>query len=337
MLRVPRAKALVLRPAWSVVSVCAPCGRARVPIARRWTEPRCVGLVNAQTFEAVFRRTRRCGLRLPASPHRPGRREDLLSETFLTFWRKYGGHRMPEEPLPFLLAIARRLLANSGARTRAARHSPNGWRASQSRRALTCQTNLRALGCSKRSHSSRSRTARCCCWMRGSSSPDLRAARVLGCREGTYRQRLRRARERLAVDPRAGGGRHAAARWFVHGGKTMTDLRQLLMEANPVPSRAGARRAARRAARRGAPHPAAGASPPTHPVAGAEHPRRARRRRRHRDRRGRSTSRRRRATSPRRSPPRPRSPGIRGSQCRTARRCSASPSGSSPRRPTHRG
>ncbi|MEH3053826.1 MAG: RNA polymerase sigma factor [Patulibacter minatonensis] len=162
--------------------------------------------MTAQTFETVFdehgdgvfayllRRTSRENA------------EDLLSETFLTFWRKYGGHRMPEEPLPFLFAIARRLLANqrrSDARRtalteRIAREpapAPEGVPGQDTSTGL-----LEALA--QLTEEDRE-VLLLDAWEQLSGAE---AARVLGCREGTYRQRLRRARVRLsAVLEEAGG------------------------------------------------------------------------------------------------------------------------------------
>lgn len=135
--------------------------------------------------------------------------EDLLSEAFLTFWRKYGGQRMPEEPLPFLLAIARRLLANqrrsderrTALHERIAREpAPPFADAADAADQLGGGGVLEALA----QLSEQDREVLLLDAWEQLSGPE--AARVLGCREGTYRQRLRRARERLAaILERAGG------------------------------------------------------------------------------------------------------------------------------------
>lgn len=165
-----------------------------------------MALVTAQTFEAVF--DEHGAAVFAYLLRRTGREdaEDLLSETFLTFWRKYGGHRMPEEPLPFLLAIARRLLANqrrSEARrtalTERMAREPEPERADVPEQ-LAGTGVLEALA----QLSEQDREVLLLDAWEQLSGPE--AARVLGCREGTYRQRLRRARERLASILEQAGG-----------------------------------------------------------------------------------------------------------------------------------
>lgn len=166
-----------------------------------------VAMVTAQTFEGVFDEH---GAGVFAYLLRRTAREDaedLLSETFLTFWRRYGGQQMPEEPLPFLLAIARRLLANqrrtdarrSALKERIAREPAPAFadlpdQLAGDRSVLEVLAQL----------SEQDREVLLLDAWEQLSGPE--AARVLGCREGTYRQRLRRARERFAALMDAAGG-----------------------------------------------------------------------------------------------------------------------------------
>jgi RNA polymerase sigma-70 factor (ECF subfamily) len=165
-----------------------------------------VALVTATTFEGVFDEH---GSSVFAYLLRRTNREDaedLLSETFLTFWRKYGGHQMPAEPLPFLLAIARRLLANqrraearrSALKDRIAREPAPELADLPDQLAGTGV--LEALA----QLSEPDREVLLLDAWEQLSGPE--AARVLGCREGTYRQRLRRARERMASLMEQAGG-----------------------------------------------------------------------------------------------------------------------------------
>ncbi len=132
--------------------------------------------------------------------------EDLLSETFLTFWRKHGERDMPEEPLPWLLAIARRLLANqrrSEAR-RTALHERMAREPVFGHGDLSEQ--LAGSGALEALARLSERDREVLLLDAWEQLPGPEAARVLGCREGTYRQRLRRARERFAQELAREGG-----------------------------------------------------------------------------------------------------------------------------------
>lgn len=162
--------------------------------------------MTAQTFEAVF--DEHGAAVFAYLLRRTGREdaEDLLSETFLTFWRKYGGHHMPDEPLPFLLAIARRLLANQR-RSDARRTALTERMAREPAPALAdVPDQLAGTGVldALAQLSEQDREVLLLDAWEQLSGPE--AARVLGCREGTYRQRLRRARERLASLLEQAGG-----------------------------------------------------------------------------------------------------------------------------------
>ncbi|MBO9534113.1 MAG: RNA polymerase sigma factor [Solirubrobacteraceae bacterium] len=132
--------------------------------------------------------------------------EDLLSETFLTFWRKYGGRQMPDEPVPFLLAIARRVLANQ--RRSDDRRTALQERIAREPAAMPSEPGDQLMGSgvleALAQLSEQDREVLLLDAWEHLSGPE--AARVLGCREGTYRQRLRRARARLeALLEQAGG------------------------------------------------------------------------------------------------------------------------------------
>ncbi len=141
--------------------------------------------------------------------------EDLLSEAFLTFWRKFGGRQMPDEPVPYLLAIARRLLANH--RRSDARRTALQDRIAREPVAMPPGVEEGAEGSglleALAQLSEPDREVLLLDAWEQLSGPE--AARVLGCREGTYRQRLRRARGRLealletagGADPQAAGAK----------------------------------------------------------------------------------------------------------------------------------
>lgn len=132
--------------------------------------------------------------------------EDLLSETFLTFWRKNGGRTMPEEPLPFLLAIARRLLANQrrSDERRTALHERIAREPAMQGTDVADELGGSGVLEALAQLQEQDREVLLLDAWEQLSGPE--AARVLGCREGTYRQRLRRARERLAAILEQGGG-----------------------------------------------------------------------------------------------------------------------------------
>lgn len=78
-------------------------------------------------FEAMFRANhqRVLAYALRRAADRPSA-EEVVSETFLVAWRRYDD--LPEEPLPWLLGIARKVLANQ--RRSARRRQPDGGHAS---------------------------------------------------------------------------------------------------------------------------------------------------------------------------------------------------------------
>lgn len=149
-------------------------------------------------FDAVFRRyhgdirrflDRRC---VDSSPV-----DDLLAETFLVAWRKR--NQMPREPLPWLYAVARRVLANH----RRSERTRGGIR----RRLEADPTNYPTL--TPQDDSTSDAVAAAFADLSPRDQEVLRlhvwedlsaqdAARVLGCSTATYAVRLHRARKRLA-------------------------------------------------------------------------------------------------------------------------------------------
>ena len=118
---------------------------------------------------------------------------DVLAETFLVAWRRL--ERVPAEPRPWLLAVARRVLANqrrADARRAALvlrmRAEPRG-RAAEPIERLDVAAALERL-------SARDREALLLVYWDGLALGE--AARVLGCSALAFRSRLHRARRRLS-------------------------------------------------------------------------------------------------------------------------------------------
>jgi RNA polymerase sigma-70 factor, ECF subfamily len=132
----------------------------------------------------------------------PATADDVVADTFLVCWRKFD--RVPEEPLPWLYAVARRCLAN---RLRAVRRE----------RARAVPASAHPLDPTADTYEQRShardvlaalaqlppkeREALQLCAWEGLSPSD--AARVAGCTAAAFRVRLHRGRRRLAaaLDP----------------------------------------------------------------------------------------------------------------------------------------
>jgi RNA polymerase sigma-70 factor (ECF subfamily) len=132
----------------------------------------------------------------------PATADDVVADTFLVCWRKFD--RVPEEPLPWLYAVARRCLANRlrAVRRKRARATP----------ASAHQLDPTADTYEQRSHARdvlaalaqlppKEREALQLCAWEGLSPAD--AARVAGCTAAAFRVRLHRGRRRLAaaLDP----------------------------------------------------------------------------------------------------------------------------------------
>lgn len=128
----------------------------------------------------------------------PSVADDVLAETFLVAWRRFGS--VPDDPLPWLLGVARRLLANQ-------------LRAERRRVALT--TRLRAAGAPEAYVSAPALGLDCAVAAALAALParerealllvawegldSARAARVAGCSNGAFRVRLHRARRKVAA------------------------------------------------------------------------------------------------------------------------------------------
>jgi RNA polymerase sigma-70 factor (ECF subfamily) len=125
---------------------------------------------------------------------------DVLAETFLTAWRRVDA--VPDEPLPWLLGVARRKLSNArrssarfeALRDRLAREPAAASSAESSDAAALVLERLRHLP-------ERYREALLLVAWEGLT--DTQAARVLGCSPTAFRLRLHRARKRLLSDLRA--------------------------------------------------------------------------------------------------------------------------------------
>jgi RNA polymerase sigma-70 factor (ECF subfamily) len=123
--------------------------------------------------------------------------DDVVADVFLTAWRRLDD--VPSDPLPWLLGIARRILANrrrSEARTAALHHrlaTTEQPQASDDRRGVwldeKVENALRALS---------ERDREILLLVAWDGLEPARAARALGARPGAFAVRLHRARRRLA-------------------------------------------------------------------------------------------------------------------------------------------
>jgi RNA polymerase sigma factor (sigma-70 family) len=162
----------------------------------------------ASRFEAIFRSTHRQVLAyvLRRTTDRNDA-EEVVSETFLIAWRRLDA--LPEEPLPWLLGTARRVLANQ--RRSARRRWPNGPHAS-----------LELLGAPDLAPPPLERVAERDAFASAFAVPRegdqevlsliawdglsvREAARVMGCTAPTLSIRLHRARQRLLKELGASG------------------------------------------------------------------------------------------------------------------------------------
>jgi RNA polymerase sigma-70 factor (ECF subfamily) len=123
--------------------------------------------------------------------------DDVVAEVFLVAWRRLGD--VPEDPLPWLLGVARRILANR--RRAASRHAalldrikfePASAASVESGRLESASAIVRALGALREPD----REALLLVAWEGLSP--RQAARVLGVRPNTFAARLSRARRRFA-------------------------------------------------------------------------------------------------------------------------------------------
>jgi RNA polymerase sigma-70 factor (ECF subfamily) len=134
--------------------------------------------------------------------------DDLVAEVFLVAWRRLGD--VPEDPLPWLLGVARRVLANRrrGASRDAAlldriTFEPASPASDESGGLESARAIARALSALRESD----REALLLVAWEGLSPGQ--AARVLGVRPNTFAARLSRARRRFAQALAAEGGQSA--------------------------------------------------------------------------------------------------------------------------------
>jgi RNA polymerase sigma-70 factor, ECF subfamily len=124
--------------------------------------------------------------------------EDVLAETFLVAWRQ--ADRIPKDPLPWLLGVARRVLANQrrgelrrgallGRLTGVRSRMPGPWEPPST---LSPELAAALASLSEREREALLLTA----W--DGLGPD-RAASAAGCTAATFRVRLHRARKRVAA------------------------------------------------------------------------------------------------------------------------------------------
>jgi RNA polymerase sigma factor (sigma-70 family) len=118
---------------------------------------------------------------------------DVLADTFLVAWRRL--ERVPSEPRPWLLAVARRVLANHR-RGEARREALVIRLASEPRRRRPDPSEGAGVAGALDRLSSRDREALLLVYWDGLSPGE--AAQVLGCSALAFRSRLHRARRRLS-------------------------------------------------------------------------------------------------------------------------------------------
>ena len=121
---------------------------------------------------------------------------DVVADTFAVAWRRLD--RVPGEPLPWLLGVARRVIANQR-RSERRRDRLVSRAAAEPVAAAHAEpdSELAELLAALRSLSDRDREALQLAAWEGLSAPQ--AARVLGCSPTAYRLRLHRARRKLAA------------------------------------------------------------------------------------------------------------------------------------------
>jgi RNA polymerase sigma-70 factor (ECF subfamily) len=158
-------------------------------------------------FEAVYRR--HAGAVRAYARRRTDRAtaDDVVADVFLTAWRRLGD--APSDPLPWLLGIARRVLANrrrSEARAAALRErlasAPRVLVDQQSGTSLDPRLEMALRALSEQDREILLLVA----W---DGLEPVRAARVLGIRPGTFAVRLHRARRRLSRLLASAGEEHS--------------------------------------------------------------------------------------------------------------------------------
>jgi RNA polymerase sigma factor (sigma-70 family) len=143
-------------------------------------------------FECLYREHADAVLRYALRRTRADAAGDVLAETFLVAWRRLD--RVPAEPRPWLLAVARRVLANQR-RGEARRASLVSRIAAESREREPVPAESGDVGSAIRRLPARDREALMLVYWDGLAPGE--AARVLGCSARAFRSRLHRARRRL--------------------------------------------------------------------------------------------------------------------------------------------
>ena len=128
--------------------------------------------------------------------------EDVVAETFLVAWRRLDD--VPSDPRPWLLAVARKVLANRrrsdqrvvSLSARLAQRAASGHVASIDDGATGTELRLTVLSALERLPDKEREAMRLLAWDRLSSAD---AATVLGCSRATLAVRVHRARRKLAA------------------------------------------------------------------------------------------------------------------------------------------
>jgi RNA polymerase sigma factor (sigma-70 family) len=143
-------------------------------------------------FEDLYRAHADAVLRYALRRTHPDAAADVLAETFLVAWRRL--ERVPAEPKPWLLAVARRVLANQR-RGEARRESLVSRIASEPPERAPGPLESTGVVDAIERLSARDRDALLLAYWDGLPSDE--AAQVLGCSARAFRSRLHRARRRL--------------------------------------------------------------------------------------------------------------------------------------------
>jgi RNA polymerase sigma factor (sigma-70 family) len=128
----------------------------------------------------------------------PATADDVVADTFLVCWRRFD--RVPDDPLPWLYAVARRCLANrlrAGRRERARAVSESPLALDPTADAYEQRSDARDVLAALAQLPSKEREALQLCAWEGLAPKD--AARAAGCSAAAFRVRLHRGRRRLAA------------------------------------------------------------------------------------------------------------------------------------------
>lgn len=156
--------------------------------------------VDKERFEQVFRDTARTVLSFVWTRTGPEEAKDVVAQTFLVAWRRFAD--LPEEPLPWLIGVARRILAD---KQRAHHRQEALWDRMSSRYSGTAvdadvveQLHLRgSIGKALQALSPDDRDILVLVAWEGFTVEQL--AEALGCSKPTASVRLHRARRRFAA------------------------------------------------------------------------------------------------------------------------------------------